>query len=53
MENQEQLSNLLGKRYYCESCGTELICVSRGEGRFQCHGSPMVMKGVKPLPSSD
>ena len=51
--SQETSSNELGKRYECATCGTELMCTKRSEGRFQCHGAPMQMKAVNPLPSSD
>jgi desulfoferrodoxin-like iron-binding protein len=46
-------SNQVGKRYRCEECGTQVICVKRGEGRFTCHGQPMELESNKPLPSSD
>ena len=49
----EDPSNQLGKRYECATCGTELMCTRRGEGRFHCHGAPMQMRAVNPLPSSD
>ena len=45
--------NQVGKRYRCEACGTQVICVKKGEGRFGCHGQPMVLQSSKPLPSSD
>jgi len=49
----EVTTNLVGKRYRCETCGTELMCVKKGDGRFHCHGSPMAVVSAKPLPSSD
>jgi hypothetical protein len=45
--------NQLGKRYECTTCGAEVMCTKRGEGRFHCHGAPMDVKSVQPLPSSD
>jgi hypothetical protein len=45
--------NLVGKRYVCPQCGTELIGVKSGEGRFTCDGVAMELKTSKPLPSSD
>jgi len=45
--------NQMGKRYTCPTCGTTVICVKRGDGRFTCHGSPMELVTAKPLPSSD
>ena len=44
---------LIGKRYVCGTCGTELLCAKNGAGRFTCHGAPMDLKTAKPLPSSD
>lgn len=46
-------SNQVGKRYECESCGSQIICVKPGQGRFSCHGKPMGLLEAKPLPSSD
>jgi hypothetical protein len=45
--------NQVGKRYRCEQCNTQVICVKRGAGRFQCHGTDMELQTNKPLPSSD
>lgn len=45
--------NETGKRYTCGTCGTQVICVKKGEGRFGCHGAPMELLTAKPLPSSD
>ena len=45
--------NLLGKRYTCEVCGSEVICVKKGDGQFHCHGVAMAMMSARPLPSSD
>jgi DNA-directed RNA polymerase subunit RPC12/RpoP len=45
--------NQLGKRYRCETCGTEVLCMKRGEGRFQCHGVPMAVIVIEDLPASD
>jgi hypothetical protein len=46
-------SNQVGKRYRCEQCGLEVICVRAGAGRFSCHGAPMPLLATRPLPSSD
>lgn len=46
-------SNQVGKRYTCADCGTVIMCVKKGEGRFQCHGADMELQVAKPLPSSD
>jgi hypothetical protein len=47
------VSNQIGKRYRCATCGSELICVKKGAGRFTCHEQPMELLTAKPLPSSD
>lgn len=46
-------ANLVGKRYRCATCGTEVMCVKGGTGRFRCHDTPMELLTAKPLPSSD
>jgi hypothetical protein len=46
-------TNQVGKRYQCASCGTQVICVRPGGGRFTCHDVPMELLTAKPLPSSD
>lgn len=46
-------TNQVGKRYECDQCGTQLMCVKPGAGRFQCHEAPMALMVTKPLPSSD
>jgi hypothetical protein len=45
--------NQLGKRYRCATCGTELICMKRGAGRFSCHGEAMAVVVLEELPASD
>jgi hypothetical protein len=47
------MPNLLGKRYACEVCGAEVLCIKTGEGEIYCHDQPMKMQQPKPLPSSD
>lgn len=44
---------LLGKRYTNESGGLELLCVKPGAGSLAAAGAALVVKGAKPLPSSD
>jgi hypothetical protein len=46
-------ANVLGKRYFCEKCGTEVICTKGGPGQLWCCGGPMKLKEAKSLPSSD
>jgi hypothetical protein len=49
----EMSGNLVGKRYHCETCATEVICVKAGSGRMACHGRPMELLAAKPLPATD
>jgi hypothetical protein len=47
------MANQLGKRYLCETCGTEVLCNKPGPGVVECCGAEMKLKEAKPLPSSD
>jgi len=48
------MANTLGKRYFCEKCGTEVLCNKGGPGTLECcDGQQMKIKEAKPLPSSD
>lgn len=47
------MANLLGKRYRCETCKTEVLCLSGGQGTFTCCEAPMVEVKTEPLPSAD
>jgi hypothetical protein len=47
------MANQLGKRYLCETCGTEALCNKPGTGAVECCGQEMKIKEAKPLPSSD
>lgn len=38
------MANVMGKRYLCEKCGTELIVTKAGDGTVKCCGQPMVQK---------
>ena len=44
---------LLGKRYADEELGLELLCSRAGKGALTVDGRPLLVKGAKPLPSSD
>jgi hypothetical protein len=44
---------LLGKRYADEDLGLELLCTRAGKGALTVDGRPLLLKGAKPLPSSD
>lgn len=43
----------LGKRYTDEPSGLEVLCTKSGAGVLTCDGRELVLKGTKPLPSSD
>lgn len=44
---------LLGKRYAEEDLGLELLCTQGGAGALTLGEQPLLVKGAKPLPSSD
>jgi hypothetical protein len=44
---------LLGKRYADEEAGLEVLCTKGGPGPVQVNGRTLMVKGAKPLPSSD
>lgn len=46
-------ATLLGKRYADEELGLELLCSQGGEGTLTIGTTPLLVKGAKPLPSSD
>jgi hypothetical protein len=46
-------STQLGKRYTDESGELELLCVKPGDGSLAVNDVALVVKGAKPLPSSD
>jgi hypothetical protein len=43
----------IGKRYAEEDLGLELLCTKAGEGALAVDGELLLLKGAKPLPSSD
>jgi hypothetical protein len=43
----------LGKRYTNEAGDLELLCNKPGKGSLAADGTPLAIKGAKPLPSSD
>lgn len=43
----------LGKRYADEDLGLELLCAKGGAGALSVGGAALLVKGAKPLPSSD
>ena len=44
---------LLGKRYADEELGLEVLCTQAGDGSLSVGDAPLLVKGAKPLPSSD
>jgi len=44
---------LLGKRYADDELGLELLCTQGGAGALAIGDTPLLVKGAKPLPSSD
>lgn len=45
--------SLLGKRYVDAAGSLELLCTKPGQGSLAARGELLVVKGAKPLPSSD
>ena len=43
----------LGKRYADDELGLELLCTRAGTGALTVDGRLLLLKGAKPLPSSD
>jgi len=43
----------IGKRYVNEAGDLELLCTKPGDGSLAVAGAALVVKGAKPLPSSD
>jgi len=43
----------IGKRYTCESCGTQVLAIKAGDGELECCSAPMVLMDPKPIPSGD
>lgn len=46
-------ATLLGKRYADDDLGIELLCTQGGAGALSVGEAPLLVKGAKPLPSSD
>jgi hypothetical protein len=46
-------ATLMGKRYEDPDLGLELLCTKPGAGALSIGDKPLLMKGAKPLPSSD
>jgi desulfoferrodoxin-like iron-binding protein len=52
-EGRAAMANQLGKRFQCEKCGTEVLCIKPGDGEVVCCGVPMTLMQPKVLPSAD
>jgi hypothetical protein len=46
-------ATLLGKRYADDDLGLEVLCTQGGDGSLSVGDAPLLVKGAKPLPSSD
>ena len=46
-------ATLMGKRYADDDLGLELLCTKPGDGALSIGTQPLLIKGAKPLPSSD
>lgn len=46
-------ATLLGKRYADDELGLEVLCTKGGDGALTVGDTPLLVKGAKPLPSSD
>jgi hypothetical protein len=53
LPDSEGEPTVLGKRYVDEDSGVELLAVKPGDGSLTVDGRALVLKGAKPLPSSD
>ncbi|NLE08503.1 MAG: hypothetical protein GX631_04530 [Dehalococcoidales bacterium] len=47
------MASQLGKRYRCEVCGTEILCVKAGEGVMTCCDKEMKVQEPRTIASSD
>ena len=52
-EEAKAVSSQLGKRYRCEVCGTEVLCVKSGQSMANCCNQEMKLQEPRPIPSSD
>jgi hypothetical protein len=47
------VANQLGKRFQCETCNSEVLCIKAGDGEIQCCDKAMELLQPKVLPSAD
>ncbi len=53
ISEEHSLGTLIGKRYFDETTGLEVLCTKPGKGLLSINGTPIPLKDAKPLPSSD
>ena len=53
MDVEQKHGTQMGKRYTNEAGDIEVLCTKPGEGGLAVDGTALVIKGAKPLPSSD
>lgn len=53
LDTSAAAGSLMGKRYTDESGKLELLCVKPGAGSLAADGVALMIRGAKPLPSSD
>lgn len=53
MAQETEAVNQLGKRYVCQKCGVEVLCVKGGTGVVHCCDKKMEQQKPKVLPSAD
>ena len=51
--NERIEMNQIGKRFKCESCGSEALVTKAGDGELQCCGAAMEMVVPKKTASAD
>jgi len=47
------MASQMGKRYKCEVCGTEIMCIKAGAGPVTCCGKEVKLQQPRAIPSSD
>ena len=50
---RSDVPNQLGKRFQCEQCNSEVLCIKPGDGAVECCGVAMQLMQPKVLPSAD
>ena len=53
IDPEQKAGTQMGKRYTTEAGDIEILCTKPGEGGLAVDGTPLEIKGAKPLPSSD